>query len=487
MMNHLLRTRHNLRARYVVALSLACLALLLRGLIPIRLGMAIYQLPLAAVVVSAWYGGRGPGLLAFLVSVAGLVYWFIPPADSFALPAEYAVGLTLFLANSILLIEFSAGRRRTEQALEESEGRFRLMAETVPEVLWIQSLDPPKLLYLSPSYDRIWGRPAKDLYRDRDWQLEAIHPEDRPYVSTTLKRWLAGENEDRYDIEYRIIRPDGGTRWIHARGTLIRDEHGKAYRASGVAEDITEAKRSQEALNNAQAELAHVTRVATLGELAASIAHEINQPLGAIVNNASACLNWLKANNMEEARTSAELIGANGNRAGEIIGRIRALAKKAPPQKDWLDINETIREVIALAQSEVQRNHVALETQLSDHMPLVFADRIQLQQVMLNLMMNAIEAMTQVTTPRELLISSGPDGPKGVVVVVRDSGAGLDSKSLERLFEPFYTTKPQGMGMGLAICRSIIETHDGRLWATANRDRGASFHFTLPIVEGTRA
>jgi PAS domain S-box-containing protein len=248
-----------------------------------------------------------------------------------------------------------------------------------------------------------------------------------------------------------------------------------------------ERKRAEEAFRTAQMELAHVTRVSTLGEMTASIAHEINQPLGALVNNAGACLGWLDAENLEEARNSVALMMDDAQRASEIITRIRALVKKAPPQKDWLDINQIIREVIALAQSEVQRNHIALETQLSDDMPLVFADRIQLQQVMLNLMMNAIEAMTQVAGPRELLISSGADDSTGVVVVVRDSGAGLDSKSLERLFEPFYTTKPQGMGMGLAICRSIIEAHGGRLWATANRDRGASFHFTLPIVEGTRA
>jgi C4-dicarboxylate-specific signal transduction histidine kinase len=161
------------------------------------------------------------------------------------------------------------------------------------------------------------------------------------------------------------------------------------------------------------------------------------------------------------------------------------LAKKAPPQKDSLDINQTIREVIALAQSEVQRNHVALQTQLSGDMPLVFADRIQLQQVMLNLIMNAIEAMTQVSGPRELLISSAVDDSKSVVVVVRDSGSGLDSKSLERLFEPFYTTKPQGMGMGLAICRSIIEAHAGRLWATQNDSRGATFQFMLPTGGGS--
>ena len=244
-----------------------------------------------------------------------------------------------------------------------------------------------------------------------------------------------------------------------------------------------ERRRAEEAFRTAQIELAHVTRVATLGEMTASIAHEINQPLGALVNNAGACLSWLDAGNLEEVRNSVGLMTDDVQRASEIITRIRALAQKAPPQKDWLDINGIIREVIRLGQSEVQRKRVALETQLSDDMPLVCADRIQLQQVMLNLMMNAIEAMTQVAGPRELFISSEADGSKGVAVVVRDSGPGLESKSLERLFEPFYTTKPQGMGMGLAICRSIIEAHDGRLWARTNPDRGASFHFSLPAGE----
>jgi PAS domain S-box-containing protein len=486
-MKDLLRIQRNLLVRYGVALALACLALLIRGLLPIRPGIAIYQLALAAVVVSAWYGGRGPGLLAVLISAAGILYWFIPPADSFALPAEYALSLTLFLANGVLLTEFSMGRHRAEQALEESEGRFRLMAETVPEVLWIESLDPPRVLYLSPSYYRIWGRPAKNLCRNHDWQLEAIHPEDRPYVSSTLKRWLAGEDEDRYDIEYRIIRQDGGMRWIHARGTLIRDEHGKAYRASGIAEDITEAKRSQEALDNAQAELAHVTRVATLGEMSASIAHEINQPLASVVNNASACLRWLAAQNLDAARQSATRIIADGHRAGEIISRIRALANKVPPQKAWLNINETILEVIALARSEVQSNRVSLQTQLSDDLPLILGDRIQLQQVILNLINNAIEAMSgDDNGPRELQVGSAKGESQGVQVAVRDSGPGLDLASLDRLFHAFYTTKPQGMGLGLAISRSIVEAHGGRLWATANENRGAVFQFTLP-TGGVRA
>jgi PAS domain S-box-containing protein len=243
-----------------------------------------------------------------------------------------------------------------------------------------------------------------------------------------------------------------------------------------------ERKRAEDALHHAQMELAHVTRVATLGEMTASIAHEINQPLGAVVNSASACLRWLDAQKLEEARRSATRVITEGHRAGEIIARIRALAKKAPPEKDWVDVNETIHEVIVLARNEVQRNGVALETQLSDDVPLILADRIHLQQVILNLMMNAIEAMSGAGDgPRELWVGSGMDKSQGVLVSVRDSGPGLDPKSIDRLFDAFYTTKPHGLGMGLAISRSIIEAHGGRLWATANAPRGAVFQFTLPI------
>jgi PAS domain S-box-containing protein len=245
---------------------------------------------------------------------------------------------------------------------------------------------------------------------------------------------------------------------------------------------FTERKRAEEALREAQAELAHVTRVATLGELTASIAHEINQPLGAVVNNASACVRWLAAQNLEEARRSAALVIADGHRAGEIIGRIRALAKKAPPHKDWLDLNTTIRDVLALARSEVHRHGVAVETHLAAEVPRILADRIQVQQVLLNLVMNAIEAMSEVGAgPRELWVSSERVAATEVVIAVRDSGQGFDPQSLDRLFDAFYTTKPHGLGMGLAISRSIVAAHGGRLWATANNRRGATFQFTLPI------
>jgi C4-dicarboxylate-specific signal transduction histidine kinase len=221
--------------------------------------------------------------------------------------------------------------------------------------------------------------------------------------------------------------------------------------------------------------------------MTASIAHELNQPLGAVVNNASACLRWLagQAPNLEEARQSAALIIADGHRAGEIISGIRALVNKAPPQKDWLDINETITEVIALARSEAQKNRVLLQTQLSSDLPLILGDRIQLQQVILNLIINAIEAMSGVgENPRELLVGSAKDESQGVLVAVRDSGPGLDPKNLDHIFTAFYTTKPQGMGMGLAISRSIIEAHGGRLWATANDGPGATFQFTLQVSSG---
>ena len=246
-----------------------------------------------------------------------------------------------------------------------------------------------------------------------------------------------------------------------------------------------ERKRAEEALDKAQAELAHVTRVMTLGEMTASIAHEINQPLAAVVNNASACLRWLAAQtpNLEEARQSAALIIADGHRAGEIISRVRTLVKKSPPQKDWLDINETILEVIALARSEVQGNRVALQTQLSDELPLVMADRIQLQQVILNLVMNAIEAMSGVTrwSRESCWLASRKNESAGSLVTVRDSGPGLEPENLDHLFTPSTRPKPKGMGMGLAICRSIIEAHGGRLWATTNNGQGATFQFTLPI------
>ena len=247
--------------------------------------------------------------------------------------------------------------------------------------------------------------------------------------------------------------------------------------------DLTERNRAQEALHKAQAELAHVARVTTVGALTAAIAHEIKQPITATVTNASAGLRWLAAEppDLEEVHQALGRIVKGGNRAAEVIGRIQALVKKVPPRRDRLDINQVVLEVIPLILGEVHWNRVELQTQLAPDLPEVPGDRVQLQQVILNLILNAVEAMSGVADrPRELVVGSGASNSE-VFVEVRDSGPGLDAANLDRLFDSFYTTKPNGMGMGLSIRRSIVEAHGGRLVATQNAPHGAVFRFTLPI------
>jgi C4-dicarboxylate-specific signal transduction histidine kinase len=247
--------------------------------------------------------------------------------------------------------------------------------------------------------------------------------------------------------------------------------------------EMGERQRAEEALQTARSELAHVSRVMTLGELTASIAHEVNQPLAAVVTNAQACLRWLalETPRPDEARAAVERIVRDSNRASEVIQRIRALAKKAEPQMVALDINDVIREAISLEQREMLSQRVSLRTELASALPPVLGDRVQLQQVVINLVMNALEAMAPVTDrPRDMLIRSQQDDANEVLVAVRDSGMGIDSENADRLFNAFFTTKPTGMGMGLSISRSIIVAHGGRLWVSPNADHGATFQFTLP-------
>ena len=247
--------------------------------------------------------------------------------------------------------------------------------------------------------------------------------------------------------------------------------------------EIADHKRAAEALDKAQAELAHVTRVMTMGELAASIAHEVNQPLGAIVTNGQACLRLLSREppSVDKSREVIERMIGDGMRASEVIKRIRALLKKTAAEKAPLNINETIQEVVSMANGEAQRSKVRLLTELAPGLPPVVGDRVQLQQVILNLILNGRDAMSGVEgRQRELLISSGNGGPEGILVAVRDSGAGFDLRDADRIFEPFFTTKSEGMGLGLSISRTIIEAHGGRLWAAPNDDRGATVRFTLP-------
>ena len=242
-----------------------------------------------------------------------------------------------------------------------------------------------------------------------------------------------------------------------------------------------EARESERRYREVQMELAHANRVATMGQLSASIAHEIKQPIAAAVTNAQAGLRWLSAepSNVGEARQALERIVQNGMRASDVIGRIRELIEKAPLRKDRVDINEAIREVIEFTRGEAVKNGVSMQMALEEGLPLIEGDRVQLQQVVLNLIVNAVQAMGAAEGPRELFITTAQAEPNGVLVSVRDTGPGLAPATVERLFEPFYTTKPTGLGMGLSICRSIIEAHGGRLWATNCEPRGALFQFTI--------
>ena len=256
-----------------------------------------------------------------------------------------------------------------------------------------------------------------------------------------------------------------------------------------ITHDMTEHMLAVEALQKAQAELAHVTRVTTLGELAASIAHEVNQPLAAVVADAHASLNWLAAPrpDLGQVREALDAIVTESHRAAEIIQRIRQLATKRAPRKEPVDLNDVVRDVVPLVRAELHRHDVSLAVDLTSGLPPVVGDRVQLQQVLLNLVMNAIEAMASITDrAREVAIRSRPDESDHVLVAVDDTGVGIDPNDRDRLFNAFFTTKPGGMGMGLSISRSIIEAHGGRLWATPNEPHGATFHFTLP-VEGRGA
>jgi PAS domain S-box-containing protein len=333
----------------------------------------------------------------------------------------------------------------------------------------------------SPEHFRILGYVPGETKPSLEAFWQRVHPEDRPALSAAVE-FAMRERRD-FDTEFRIIRPDGVIRHIHGVGHAVSSVPGDSIEFVGTTRDLTESKRAEEALRNARDELARVSRLTTMGELAASIAHEINQPLGAMVTNATASLRWLERDqpDLAKARAAISRIADDGMRAAEVIRGIRALARKVGPELVRLDVTDAIQEVLALTRSERQRHGIELSTDLRPGDRPVFGDRVQLQQVVLNLIMNSIEAMSGITDrPRVLTISSSPAEEGGLLVAIKDTGTGLDPKIAERMFEPFFTTKSNGMGMGLSICRSIIEAHGGRFWVQPLRPHGTAFHFTVP-------
>jgi len=452
----------------------------------------------AAIVISAWFGGRGPGLLAVVLGTITIDYFLVAPLYTLGLGAKPISFFIVFGVLAVVTSWMSSKRRQAEEALRQARDELEMRVQERTKELRQANRDlRERADLLDLTHDTVfvrdmndvitfWNRGAEERYGwSRD---EAIGQVSHRIVSTSFTAPLPEINAEltrtgRWEGELLHTRRDGSVVTVASRWAVQRDEHGNPVAVLETNTDITERKRAEEALQKVQSELAHASRVMTLGELTASIAHEVNQPLAAIVTNANACLRWLGGAqpNFVEARQAVERIIKDSYRASEVISRVRALVKKAPPRNDLVDLNEVIVEVLALAQSEARRNHVFLKPELANDLPPVLGDRVQLQQVILNMIVNGLEAIAKSSDgERELSVRSGQDKSNQLTVAVRDTGTGIDPANTERLFDAFYTTKPDGMGMGLAISRTIIESHGGRLWVTANSPKGAVFQFTLP-------
>ena len=381
-------------------------------------------------------------------------------------------------------------RKLGEEALRNSERQFRALFDQAAIGITLVTL-AGHAFESNRKLQQMLGYSAEEFHTLHF--ATVTHPDDLDTDASLFAELVSGRR-DYYQIEKRYYRKDGGLVWADLTVSLVRNDGGEPLFGIAIIEDITDRKRVQEELGESERrirememELAHANRVATMGQLTASIAHEVRQPVTATVAYAQAALRWLgrQPPDVEKAREALAGVVRDCNRAGDVIGRIRDLIKKTWPRKDSLEINEAIREVIVLAGAEAVKNGVSIQIQLAEGLPLVQGDRVQLQQVMLNLIINAVEAMSSDDEgSRELLINTRKSGPDAVLVAVQDSGPGLDPTHPERVFQAFYTTKPGGLGMGLSICRSIVEAHGGRLWATGSLPRGAIFQFTLRADPG---
>jgi PAS domain S-box-containing protein len=371
-------------------------------------------------------------------------------------------------------------RKRAEEALRESERSLRSAIDGIPGFVAILAPNG-EIEAVNRQIVEYFGRPVEEL---RNWGTNGVvHPDDLPRLVELFTKSIAAGVP--FETEARVRRFDGEYRWFETRAVPIRDDSGRVTCWYNLLTDIEDRTHALARLQQMQSDFAHINRISMMGELAASLSHEITQPIASARNNARAAQNFLKMQppDLGEVREALACVVGDTDRAGDIIDRIREQMKKAPPRKERFDLNAAINEVIVLARSATNRDGVLVQTRLADGLLPIEGDRVQLQQVLLNLILNAAEAMGSVEVGvRELLISTEQDRT-GVLVAVRDSGPGIDPSHLERVFEAFYTTKSSGTGMGLSICRSIIDAHGGKLWAEANKPRGAVFQFTLPGAE----
>jgi PAS domain S-box-containing protein len=373
--------------------------------------------------------------------------------------------------------------KTAEETLRRSEGYLAEAQKLSHTGSWARDVATDEMTYSSEEFYRVLGFDPRFGPPRFETFLQRVHPHDQAKVREIVEK--ARREKAEYELDYRIIHPAGDIRDIHVIGHPVLSPSGDVVEFVGTVIDITERKQAEEErerLRQAQADLARVNRVTTMGELTASLAHEVNQPIGAAVTNASTCLRWLAGEtpNLEEARAAAMRVVTDGKRAAEIISRVRQLFKKGTTERELLEVNEVVREMTVLLRGEASRHNISVRTELAADLPLTMGDRVQLQQVMMNLIMNSIDAMKSEDGTRELVIVSRFVENEDILVSLSDTGVGLPPQQADQIFNAFFTTKLHGTGMGLRISGTIIESHGGRLWAEDNSPRGATFHFTLP-------
>jgi signal transduction histidine kinase len=428
-------------------------------------------------MLTAWFGGLGPGLLATALSVAGFTYYFVPPTGSFEFARSDFPRIALLAMTALFVVWLTVARRSAEGALRRSEAYLAEAQQLSQTGSFGWKVASGDIVWSKETY-RIFGvdetvKPTIDLI------LQCVHPDDQELVKHEINRAAQGEQD--YDYDHRLLMPGGAIKYLHVRAHRVKYPS-EAEEIVGALMDVTATREAQDALDTAHAELARVARVTALGQMSASIVHEVNQPLAAIVTSAAAGLRWLNREvpDVEEARDCVSHIIEEASRAGEVIRSVRDLARRADPELILLDINEVVDEAVALVKPEALRHWVTVQLQLAAGLPLVRGDRIQLQQVIINLATNGVQAMATVTDrARVLTIRTEQHESDQVLVAVQDVGIGTEPEGLDRLFSAFYTTKPDGMGIGLSICRSIVEAHGGWVWASRNTGSGMTFQFTI--------
>ena len=455
-----------------------------------------------AVMGSAWFGGMIAGFIAVGLSSLLIGYFFIPPFFSAAIAKESQSFFAAFILCAIAITVVSSARKRAENAIrkardelearvqertaelvrsnreiQESERQLRLLTEAIPQQIW-RADAKGSIEHCNQHLRDYTGRTMAELAGESFFQI--LHPEDAPLY---LQGWQdAVAIGGRFEEEARVRGDDGSYRWFLARSIPQRSEDGGIARWYGIHIDIEEQHRAQQNLALAHEDLARYARTMSMAEMAASIAHELNQPLTAVVSHAYACREWLNSRpvNTDKAASTAEKIVQESTRASAVVSRVRSLFRRDTQQvRETADINRLIQDLLRVLRDEAIRREIPIRLVLHADLPKLRMDPIQIQLVLRNLAMNAMEAMAQTAAPRELAIRSAKHGDQEVLVSVEDRGPGIAPEIAQRLFEPFFSTKPEGTGMGLAICRSIIEAHDGRLWAENSPHGGAIFQFTV--------